>query len=110
MLALVCSALAFSVPNKQAVAPALRLRGGEGLNFDTKTLNMAAAIYHEEVLPLVDVALHNQIQQRTPGTLLFECTRAVAGYVPAHAAADPTLERRSQLLARIHAAEAGRQP
>ena len=46
MLALVCSALAFSVPNKQAVAPALRLRGGEGLNFDTKTLNMAAAIYH----------------------------------------------------------------
>ena len=46
MLALVCSALAFTVPNKQAAAPALRLRGGDGINFDTETLNMAGAIYH----------------------------------------------------------------
>lgn len=33
----------------------------------------------EEILPLVDLALHEVVQQRTPGTLLHDCRRAVDG-------------------------------
>ncbi len=40
------------------------------------------AVQREEVLPLVDAAVHDLSQQRTPGTFLYECVQASHGIGP----------------------------
>lgn len=68
----------------------------------------------EEITPLVDAALNDLAQQRTPGTLLHECMQAAAGKASAGSGgswsrsnADELKRRNMELSSRVRALEVG---
>jgi hypothetical protein len=73
-------------------------------------IRLYEALLKEELLPMVDAAVHDLSMQRTPGTFLYDCVQAAAGASPG-AASSGTLDdlrRRNQELTKRVAALGGR--
>ena len=60
--------------------------------YDAMQLAVYGKVHEEEVLPLVDAALHELSLYRTTGTFLHECVEAVAGRADAGAAQGSMVE------------------
>lgn len=73
-------------------------------------IRLYEALLKEELLPMVDAAVHDLSMQRTPGTFLYDCVQAAAGAPPgaASSGAMDDLRRRNQELSQQVAALSGR--
>jgi hypothetical protein len=73
-------------------------------------IRLYEALLKEELLPMVDAAVHDLSMQRTPGTFLYDCVQAAAGATPgaASSGAMDDLRRRNQELSQQVAALSGR--
>ena len=72
-------------------------------------IRLYEALLKEELLPMVDAAVHDLSMQRTPGTFLYDCVHAAAGGSTgaASAATMDELRRRNQELSKQVAALSG---
>ena len=73
-------------------------------------IRLYEALLKEELLPMVDAAVHDLSMQRTPGTFLYDCAQAASGAPPGAASSGmlDDLRRRNQELSKQVAALGGR--
>jgi hypothetical protein len=99
------------------LAGADEAKGGPGL--EASRLSQQAQVQHrlweavckEEIGPLVDEALQDLAQQRTPGTLLYDCMQAAAGrpseHITSRVSAEDLRRNNAQLKERVFALQVG---
>lgn len=99
------------------LAGADEAKGGPGL--EASRLSQQVQVQHrlweavckEEIGPLVDEALQDLAQQRTPGTLLYDCMQAAAGRPSEHTtsrvSAEDLRRNNAELKERVFALQVG---